>query len=564
MRPAIPALLTVFAAIAGLATIGVASAERDRGRDDRDHPRGRPAQILWQPSAVRLELKPGESRTLTVAFTPNRRIEHATLVVRPPRAPLELTPSDLGEVRAGQTQTVTVTAQLADDERRPHRRAQLFVQDGTRRLGRPLHVDIRNAEAEHDEEDDGEENDEDDEDDEDDAGDPAHLRWSPPVVLAMVQPGSTFTATVAFVSDRPLHQARVRVHAKDELSVAASPSDLGDVVASQAMTLTLTVQLPANPARPFFVASVAIVDGEAKKQLRPALWLLLGVARQAPAAPDRTAPTVTASPIPPANAHGWNNTDVQVALAASDNSGGSGVAEMRYRLNGGADVLTAGAVATVTVATEGTTTIAFRAVDQAGNVSAEGRHVVRIDRTPPTITASQASDNRVTLTAGDGEGGSGVAEIRFRLSGGNEIVVSGATATIAVNAAGTTAITFRALDRAGNASAEGSVVVHVAVAPTAASLTAAALRADALILQKPEPAERVQPAQPALPAQPAKAAGILARRAAAGPGNLGGEVLSVAHGSGRLDDGGSVHSSDRPRGPSAAATAGADLALLLP
>src|SRR6185295_20138 len=48
----------------------------------------------------------------------------------------------------------------------------------------------------------------------------------------------------------------------------------------------------------------------------------------------------------------------------------------------------AGSSVAIPVTTEGVTTISFAAKDDAGNVEAQKTHVVRLDKTAPTVTCS--------------------------------------------------------------------------------------------------------------------------------------------------------------------------------
>ncbi|HYO63782.1 MAG TPA: alpha-amylase family glycosyl hydrolase [Pyrinomonadaceae bacterium] len=102
------------------------------------------------------------------------------------------------------------------------------------------------------------------------------------------------------------------------------------------------------------------------------------------AAVDTTAPVASAAVNPPANAGGWHNSaPVTVNLSATD--AGSGVAELRYWVNGGAVNVVAGDAASVVVNAEGTTTVSVRAIDNAGNASAVASVVVKLDLTPPAV-----------------------------------------------------------------------------------------------------------------------------------------------------------------------------------
>jgi hypothetical protein len=89
---------------------------------------------------------------------------------------------------------------------------------------------------------------------------------------------------------------------------------------------------------------------------------------------DRTAPNTDASAV-----DGWNRVDATVTLEPHD--GMSGVAETRYRIDGGA-VRTGTSVA---IDGEGRHTLEYWSVDRAGNVEDRKTVAVDIDRTAPTI-----------------------------------------------------------------------------------------------------------------------------------------------------------------------------------
>jgi sugar lactone lactonase YvrE len=165
-------------------------------------------------------------------------------------------------------------------------------------------------------------------------------------------------------------------------------------------------------------------------------------------AADEAAPSSSAGQ-DPAAVGGWNNTPVTVTLTATDDLDGCGVAEIRYSVNGGPEAVVLGDSATVHVAAEGVTTITFFAVDAAGNVEAPTAHVVRIDRTPPTIVIAQPPDGAVFLlhqpVAVDYACGDALSEVAS-CAGPVPMGVP-----LDTSAAGTHAFTVIALDRAGNA-----------------------------------------------------------------------------------------------------------------
>ena len=85
-------------------------------------------------------------------------------------------------------------------------------------------------------------------------------------------------------------------------------------------------------------------------------------------AADTTPPTTTATPSPAPNAAGWNKSNVTVALAATDNPGGSAVKEIHFSVSGaqGGSGVIAGPAGSVTITGEGTTTLTYFALDNAG------------------------------------------------------------------------------------------------------------------------------------------------------------------------------------------------------
>ena len=104
---------------------------------------------------------------------------------------------------------------------------------------------------------------------------------------------------------------------------------------------------------------------------------------------DGIPPVTQATPVPPANGSGWNNTNVVVNLAAVDNPGGSGVKQIEYSLSG-AQILAlqtvAGGAASVSITAQGSTTLTYFAVDNNGNVEASKSLTLKIDNQPPEVS----------------------------------------------------------------------------------------------------------------------------------------------------------------------------------
>lgn len=168
---------------------------------------------------------------------------------------------------------------------------------------------------------------------------------------------------------------------------------------------------------------------------------------------DKTAPTTTATA--PTN---WNNTDVTVALNASDAL--SGVKATHYRLDGGADQTGT----TVAVSAEGVHTLQFWSVDNAGNTEATKSVQVKIDKTPPTINHSQSpaanadgwNNGDVTVTFTCTDSGSGVASC----TPAQTVSTEGANQPV----------TGTATDNAGNTATDPA---HVNIDKTKPTITAA-------------------------------------------------------------------------------------------
>jgi len=83
------------------------------------------------------------------------------------------------------------------------------------------------------------------------------------------------------------------------------------------------------------------------------------------------------------------NKNVTVTLDAID-TGGAGVKEIRYRINGGAEQVVAGDSKEILVDTEGTTTISYFAIDKSvgfsgGNQEAAQTFTVELDKTAPSV-----------------------------------------------------------------------------------------------------------------------------------------------------------------------------------
>ena len=138
-------------------------------------------------------------------------------------------------------------------------------------------------------------------------------------------------------------------------------------------------------------------------------------------------PTVNAVRTPAtANAAGWNNANVTVAIRGTDNVGGSGIRDIKYTINAGTTTTSAGSTTNVVRSTDGIATIAYWSTDNSGNVSPVGSMTVRVDKTLPvtTITATPgATSTSVAISGTDAT--SGLAGTFYSVDGAPAAAYSG-------------------------------------------------------------------------------------------------------------------------------------------
>ena len=186
---------------------------------------------------------------------------------------------------------------------------------------------------------------------------------------------------------------------------------------------------------------------------------------------DTTPPVTTATAAPMPNGMGWNQTNTALTLNATDS--GSGVQFVRYSLSGAqtATAINSSNPALVSITAEGTTTVTYSAVDNAGNNETSKSLVVNIDKTAPVTTSNATpspnaagwnqTNTTVNLIATDS--GSGVQSVRYSLSGTqtSATVSSSNPASVSVTMEGTTNVTYSAVDIAGNNESSKSFPVKV-------------------------------------------------------------------------------------------------------
>ncbi|MDZ4168785.1 MAG: right-handed parallel beta-helix repeat-containing protein [Coriobacteriia bacterium] len=176
----------------------------------------------------------------------------------------------------------------------------------------------------------------------------------------------------------------------------------------------------------------------------------------APVVPDTTAPSVSD------DAPGvWRAAPVTVRLRATDD--GSGIARIEWLVTGPSGPplagQSAGSASTVIISEQGTSTLAYSAIDGAGNRCATETAIVRIDLTAPTLTIADSSTvsylARLRLWGADTL--SGVSAVGWRIGQEPTATLPVSEALVAYEVPGPHTITAWAIDVAGNRSAS---VVH--------------------------------------------------------------------------------------------------------
>lgn len=197
---------------------------------------------------------------------------------------------------------------------------------------------------------------------------------------------------------------------------------------------------------------------------------------------DLNAPVTTFNQTPPANAGGWNTSDITAEIKAIDNVGASGVESLTFTATGAQpsaeqtlsrkdppltfpqpstanDNLTK----TFNFFTEGVTTLTFSAKDKAGNIEATKSQDIKIDKSSPITHHSSSSDGQqttFTLTAADAV--SGVGEIVYSIDGGAAQIYS---APFSVSNTGGHYVSFFARDVAGNEETARTVYINPGQVP---------------------------------------------------------------------------------------------------
>jgi hypothetical protein len=196
--------------------------------------------------------------------------------------------------------------------------------------------------------------------------------------------------------------------------------------------------------------------------------------------PDTTPPTSSITCNSAACSAGWYKTSpVTVALTATDNLGGSGVAAIYYTIDGSTPT-NSSPVYTGSFTVSATTSVQFFSVDNAGNAEAVNSQTIQIDTVAPITlitcnatacsTGSYATSVTVALTPTDNTGGSGVAATYYTTNG-SPPTTSSTLYTGSFTVSGTTTVKFFSVDSAGNAEAANSQLIQFDTTPPATTIS---------------------------------------------------------------------------------------------
>ena len=196
---------------------------------------------------------------------------------------------------------------------------------------------------------------------------------------------------------------------------------------------------------------------------------------------DTTAPTSTIN-CNSGNCGGWFSGAVTVTLAASDNPGGSGVAQIRYTTDGSDPTTSHGNVYSGAFTVSASATVKYRAFDNANNSEPVNSQAIQIDPLAPASSiqcnGTTCSGNfytaavSVVLSASD-VGGSGVDEIVYTTDGSTPTTTNGTVYSGAFTLGQTTTVKYRAFDVAGNAEPVNSALLRVDTTAPATTINCA-------------------------------------------------------------------------------------------
>ena len=186
---------------------------------------------------------------------------------------------------------------------------------------------------------------------------------------------------------------------------------------------------------------------------------------------DMVAPTTTAAVTPEPNGHGWNNTDVNVILTATDNEYGSGVSEIVYSIDGAPFVTVPGDTVSLALTDEGIHSVSFYAIDVVRNVEAAQTVEIKIDKTAPVPVHSgpflvNEGDSIQLIGTGSTDVLSGVASTTWSLDNDGLFNDGDPASFLSVDGPSTHDVSLQVVDMAGNVAIADTQVSVLNVDPT--------------------------------------------------------------------------------------------------
>ena len=187
------------------------------------------------------------------------------------------------------------------------------------------------------------------------------------------------------------------------------------------------------------------------------------------------APTITLSGTVGTN--GWYKSNVTVKITAGSDAQ-SGANKVRYKVTGAqtvtqTDTAAGTTSATITISSEGTSTITAYTLDKAGNVSAAKTQVVNKDVTAPTatLTVGTKTENSIAVSVSASDATSGLATYTYYLNGVNKGTAGNSFSFTGLSAGTTYTLRVDVTDKAGN------TITKTATASTTAKTVQDTLRA---------------------------------------------------------------------------------------
>ena len=166
----------------------------------------------------------------------------------------------------------------------------------------------------------------------------------------------------------------------------------------------------------------------------------------------------------------WHTSPVQISFTASD-EGGSGILKTEYSLDNGQTWQAY--TDAINIDKQGANKILYKSIDKAGNIEEEQTTEFKIDSIMPNSnsivigTMGQndwyTSDVQVLLSAEDGADGSGLDKIEYSADNGSTWLIY--SQAIVIHNDGKSNILYRALDKAGNQTANQETAVQIDQTP---------------------------------------------------------------------------------------------------